>query len=787
MTLRKVREFTDPTDARTARTLTRQIGEFEDNSSAETAEIRKDYHPNLKPVARETAEHGKRIAPGQSLGVDTSDGDLEIVLDKPSAKNAGRFAAVYKRLAANTVTLRPDDGALINGLESLDITTASARQVLSDGVDYWVDQPILRWHDVTAFGAKGGGVDDTEAIQAATDAAWARYVATGVEQVVYYPPLRYGITPSATSSWAMPLSGTTAEVHIGVHLRSGVTHLCDGAEFVALPPAGAQAAWHYFLFGTDLNMTVGDLERVRLIRPRFDFTETYWTTGHVSLYGVVAVGVDTLAIENAKIVSTGTQNGRLAKVLNCANVRVPDVEALNITQVCFFGYVTGLEFSGSADTFVEAWDLDAPCYHVRGIVTCRNGTGEAQCLDIASVQDGYFELTCEAVGNAAIIYQKLDGHPTFADWVVDFPAGTSANPPVFSKRITLHVTGTDIHSSDLRSVQLNLDRTSSTDWDGIDDHMRDIRVIADLTDCDPFLVYEGENLDLDISMRDVTTGSAARINNAAVILRSARVGAAPIAESKLSGRARIKVVNSDRTGVRVSGPTNLDIECDVDGYNSADDAGSGVASGVWFEDLARKNGMLTIRNMVVSNGDTTVAPVDLRFTWDGSTGTTHLRDLGGHRLTTSGGGATALTVAYTTTPQAIQGGLAGPDTYVATIDTAAGTPADANIRVCGQDRLRLVDVRVINVAAVAAGGANFTSLSMRRLRAGTVGTVIGTDTNYDVGVIAAGTSTRLEVDGTDPDGIFEPGDILVLRGTRQGTGSTLTGLYVKATFMEYSV
>jgi len=68
-----------------------------------------------------------------------------------------------------------------------------------------------------------------------------------------------------------------------------------------------------------------------------------------------------------------------------------------------------------------------------------------------------------------------------------------------------------------------------------------------------------------------------------------------------------------------------------------------------------------------------------------------------------------------------------------------------------------------------------------------VGTVIGTDTNYDVGAIAAGTSTRLEVDGTDPDGIFEPGDILVIRGTRQGTGSTLTGLYVKATFMEYSV
>jgi hypothetical protein len=136
---------------------------------------------------------------------------------------------------------------------------------------------------------------------------------------------------------------------------------------------------------------------------------------------------------------------------------------------------------------------------------------------------------------------------------------------------------------------------------------------------------------------------------------------------------------------------------------------------------------------------------------------------------------------------AVHGGLAGPDTLVASIDTTAATPVDVYLRNCSKDRLRLVEAYVTNVAAVPAGGANFTSLSMRRLRAGTVSGVIGTDTNYDAGAITAGTATRLDVDGTDSDGIFEPGDVLLIRGTRQGAGSVLSDLFVKAVFMEYSV
>jgi len=137
MTLRKVREFTDPTDARTARQLTRQLGEFEDNCAAETAEIRNSYAPNLTPKERATAESGVIIAPGQSLGVDTTDGDLEVVLEAPSSKNAGRDAAIYKRNAANTITVRADGGALINGAATLALTAVGLTYLFSDGEEYW--------------------------------------------------------------------------------------------------------------------------------------------------------------------------------------------------------------------------------------------------------------------------------------------------------------------------------------------------------------------------------------------------------------------------------------------------------------------------------------------------------------------------------------------------------------------------------------------------------------------------------------------------------------------------
>lgn len=137
MTLRKLREFTDPTDARTARQLTRQLGELEENCAAETASIRLEHLPNLTAKDDSTRDDGVILAPGESLGVDTTSASLSVVLEAPDAESAGRLAAIFKRVAANTVTVRPDGGALINGATSLAITAVGLRLILSDGKAYW--------------------------------------------------------------------------------------------------------------------------------------------------------------------------------------------------------------------------------------------------------------------------------------------------------------------------------------------------------------------------------------------------------------------------------------------------------------------------------------------------------------------------------------------------------------------------------------------------------------------------------------------------------------------------
>jgi hypothetical protein len=137
MALRKLREFTDPTDARTARQLTRQLGELEENAAAETAAIRLEHLPNLIAKDDSTRDDGVILACGESLGVDTTSGSLSVVLEAPGPKSAGKLAAIFKRVASNTVTVRPDGGALINGATSLAITARGLTLILSDGKAYW--------------------------------------------------------------------------------------------------------------------------------------------------------------------------------------------------------------------------------------------------------------------------------------------------------------------------------------------------------------------------------------------------------------------------------------------------------------------------------------------------------------------------------------------------------------------------------------------------------------------------------------------------------------------------
>jgi hypothetical protein len=115
----------------------RQLGEFEDNVAREAADIRQSFLPQLALQNPAEATTGATLAPGQSLGVDTADNDVEVLLVAPEAKRRG-FAAVFKRVAANTLTLRPSGGALINESATAAITAVGLTLIYCDGSAYWI-------------------------------------------------------------------------------------------------------------------------------------------------------------------------------------------------------------------------------------------------------------------------------------------------------------------------------------------------------------------------------------------------------------------------------------------------------------------------------------------------------------------------------------------------------------------------------------------------------------------------------------------------------------------------
>jgi hypothetical protein len=649
-------------------------------------------------------------------------------------------------------------------------------------------QVVVERNVVRDYAAPVGGADATAQIQAAVDAANADYVGDGMVRRVRVPPGRYGITPSAVSSWNMPLVGTTAQMHIGVQLKSGVILECDGAEFVALLPVGHSATWHYALFGTHtFNTAAGTYKRIKMVKPRFDFTKVYWTTEYSNLIGVVAVSVDDLEIVDpvatATSITTPGSYGRTGKFLNCRRLKLPGLEAYNVSQGAYFAYCDDVRVSAKVDGAHEGLDFDAPCKRVQCVANVTNGTGsEKQGVDISSCTDSTFDITGENIGNLFIVYQKADGHPTFADWVTNLPISVNAAAPVFCKRVKIKARGKNIHSADLRSFQVNLYRDDAVYagyWDG-KGHIEDIELDVRIQDCDPGIVYECDGLSGKVVLRDVTTSTVDEINNAALTLRTAYTTATSRAESKLSGWLDVEIVNSTRAGVMISAPSDFELRsCKINGYNSADDATSGVASGVWCRNLGRRDGTLTLGPIVSKNGDTTVPPVDLRLTYDGATGSTRIKDKGGHRFTTVG---TAYTVANTAD---YQGNAV--EYLIASVDTSSVTTDYTLPKCVAKGGMRLVAAHAINLAAITGtSGTNYSSLSMRRMRAGAISSAIGTDTPYDNVDRAAGAVVSLQVDGTDTDGAFVAGDILQVRATRNGTGSTRANIMIRFVFAEFA-
>jgi hypothetical protein len=749
-------------------------------------------------ILRPGSAHGTAARWGEMNRVLLS-GDSSVALPRIEPRWIGTPLVVSKMSTTGNVSFfapsRNAQGGFpnIDGAPTRSIAVPGLYTFITDGKDWYSHgAETLRLFDVRLFGASplASGAVNTAAFQAAFDAASSVWLTTGVVQTVYVPAGVFKLLLDAAAWWTMPLNGSTTEFHGAIKLRSGVNLIAeDGARYVPVPPAGANSAWYYGIFASEENhLTVGDLEQIRFTAANFDFSDTYWPTALPTIYGIVAVGVYDLGVTDPVATCTGTRNGRLGRIMNCEEVDVTGIRAENVTQVLYMAYCRRMNFTGSVDGFNEAFDIDQSSWDMSCDIVARNSGGEGQVLDVGSVQDGFFRVKCDTVGQPVAMYTKPECWLAYSDWVTNFPLGSAgwSPDPVFCKRVTLELDGQNItHATDLRTVQLGLDRSDAvwgTYWDNKDVMCEDITLRIKAKNCTPVLVYECKGLDADISLDTVETGAVARVNGAAVILRQARTGAQTIIDSKLSGRVRIKVKDSTRTGVRISCPTALDIEAiDVDGYNSAQDATSGIASGVWIEDLALKTGPepISIANIRVKNGDTTVDPTDIRLTWDGAADPTYVRDMGGHQCHTGAPATQVMRVA-------LFGYFLGAVDVKVTWDTVTNANHTIYLAPVNAPGARLAAAHLIPDAAIAGNAVDFSDATMRRVRAGVVGGAIGAATNYDNVARAAGSVTECGVNGADADGVFLNGDFVAIRFTRHGVGSTGSA-WVRFTMVEHAL
>ncbi len=651
-------------------------------------------------------------------------------------------------------------------------------------------------HPGYSVAASGAGLDDTAAIQSAVDTANAQYVVSGIPQVVRFAPGLYGICPRELKYWDIPLynAGTT-EVHVGVILRSGVILECTGATFTPIPPAGAQAGWYYAMFGCSaLNMTVGTLEKIRISNARFEVLDSTWSQAYFTVYGCLLVGVDGFTLDKCSMDNDAraTAIGRLARVMNSHNVRMTDFYCRKLSQCFYVNYIDGLTVTGYAESFGEVLDIDSYCRNVYANVSCRDGSGNerGQCFDISAVVNGEFHCRCDNIGNVAIIYPKPDSPGTFAEWVADFPTGTFATNPVIPENIYLEVEGTDVYnhvtSDGYRAIQVGINRDDSSYsnyWDG-KGVSRGVTIRAKLLRSDPVLVYECENLDLDLHVRTAYCGATDRINNAALMLRQARGDATKIAESRTTGRARVYVENSEKTGVRCSNVTSFHLEATVKGYNTSASTGSAESSGIFIEGLAKKASELTIQNLRCSDGHLDIGagvdPADLRLSWDGgeATNRTYVQDMGGHRFASGGTSPVA-------TGSVVASSLAWSGEERISFDTTTG---DKSI-ILGPARApggMALAAFVTNEAAVTGNAVNYTRLSLRRIRAGAIGSTIGNTINYDAANVAAGTTVQLDVT-SDADGVFLDGDLVAVQATQTAAGSAQVNIWVRWKLVEHAL
>jgi hypothetical protein len=114
-----------------------QLSRLEDNIAA-ALESLPQPPMKLSLVGTSIINASVILKPGQLAGFNTALGDITVAIAAPRPGDAGKFLAVIKEEGANTLTLTPPAGVLIEAATTYATSSQGLILLLCEGNNYWV-------------------------------------------------------------------------------------------------------------------------------------------------------------------------------------------------------------------------------------------------------------------------------------------------------------------------------------------------------------------------------------------------------------------------------------------------------------------------------------------------------------------------------------------------------------------------------------------------------------------------------------------------------------------------
>lgn len=638
------------------------------------------------------------------------------------------------------------------------------------------------------FGAYGTvGVGDGEADTAALVACCAAAVAQ--KRPVLLTGTLFLTMPPTGQQFYFSTASSALRNHISVPVDSGLR--VYGRDCTIVPGA---ASWtpsdltmqRWLLFGTPfVSLDAGNYEDIEFDGVTFDFSAGLHPVPFVYSFGVYSC--NGFSRRNIRYIGAGDGNdprgnswrGRGIIAENSFGRRDYNIYHRGTTQGVYTHYDS--DWSGSDmyfDDMSEPIDIDNVAYDVQLSRLKFSNCVYDGCLDLSGVQRLQItDILAENVSSIAFIYPKVHCWPDYSTWASHNgeaawesreAEGSQANIPCDDVTIR-GVKGKAITAEAFRVGNLRSASEVSV-WPGILPPLNVKFHDWDINGGLRAVVNEAINLDFQgMRLRNFQPGTNADVGVAALILQSGRSPTyETVEQTKLSGRAEVTVENCQGVGVQINAPTDeFRLDAKVINYNLQGEALSRF--GVVCVAVGEKDNKLILGRIDVRGGSPSDFPLAIGLGNGGAD--SRISMLGPFNFTSTA------TLPFIGLDDDVTDYFEDIK-YLPLGKIDMTSVSEIRIPIVHADKVsyRLLYAAIVNQAAITGDGTNYTGVTLKRSRAGTINSLTNGAIALDNANVAADRVRQFNYDQNDTYALLAPGDTLLLSFSKAGAGSVCEGL-----------